>query len=239
MLLIIKAGQKLASLAAVPGDFEHWILQGMGPLQVEARVVSVYEGEALPAHDTVQAVVITGSAAMVTDASDWIEASAAWLRQAVAAQRPVLGICFGHQLLAHALGGRVGDNPNGVEVGTVAVEWMAEAGQDRLFQGLGHDAPLQVSHRQSVLSLPPDARWLARSLLERHQAFTCGERMWGVQFHPEFSAEVVQAYVDHYAAELSTLGRNVAALRGQVQDSDFGSRLLQRFARIAGIAAPA
>ena len=113
MLLIIKPGQKLPALAAVPGDFDDWILQRLGPLQEAVRVVKVHEGEPLPAHGEVNAVIITGSGAMVTDGSDWIEASAAWLRQAVAVNLPVFGICFGHQLLAHGLGSSIRQNDSG------------------------------------------------------------------------------------------------------------------------------
>jgi GMP synthase (glutamine-hydrolysing) len=170
MLLIIKPGQKLPALAHVPGDFDAWILQGMGSPAVTTQVVRVHEGEPLPDAALVRAVVVTGSGAMVTDGSGWIEATAAWLRGAAERGLPMLGICFGHQLLAHALGGRVDDNPNGIEVGTVQVDWMPAARGDWLLEGLPEQTPLQVSHRQSVLSLPPGARWLARSLLERHHA---------------------------------------------------------------------
>jgi GMP synthase (glutamine-hydrolysing) len=235
MLLIIKPGQKLPSLAPVPGDFDAWILQGMGSPAVETRVVRVHEGESLPDPDAVRAVVISGSGAMVTDGSDWIEATASWLRTVAGRGTPMLGICFGHQLLAHALGGRVGDNPEGIEVGTVSVDWMPAARGDRLFAGLPGQTPLQASHRQSVLSLPPGARWLARSLLERHHAFGWGERVWGVQFHPEFSPDIVRRYVEYYAERLRTAGLDPDRLRREVRPSEYGTPLLRRFAHIAGL----
>ncbi len=235
MLLVIKPGQKLPSLAHVQGDFDAWILQGMGSLTVETRVVRVHEGEPLPDYSLVRAVVISGSGAMVTDGSDWIESTAAWLRSAAERGLPVLGICFGHQLLAHALGGVVGDNPNGIEVGTVTVDWMPGARDDELFQGVLDQTPLQASHRQSVLSLPPGARWLARSLLERHHAFAWGDHVWGVQFHPEFTPAIVRQYVDYYAERLRAEDRDPETLRQEVQASELGPRLLRRFARLAGL----
>lgn len=235
MLLIIKPGQKLPSLAHVSGDFDAWILQGMGSPAVETQVVRVHGGEPLPDHDVVRAVVISGSGAMVTDGSGWIESTATWLRIAAERDLPMLGICFGHQLLAHALGGVVGDNPNGIEVGTVTVDWMPGARGDWLFQGFSDQAPLQASHRQSVLSLPPGARWLARSLLERHHAFAWGSQVWGVQFHPEFTPAIVRQYVDYYAERLRAEGRDPETLRQEVQASDLGPQLLQRFARLAGL----
>jgi GMP synthase (glutamine-hydrolysing) len=235
MLLIIKPGQKLPTLAHVPGDFDSWILQGMGPPAVATQVVRVHEGEPLPDAALVRAVVISGSGAMVTDGSGWIEATAAWLRGAAERGLPMLGICFGHQLLAHALGGCVDDNPNGIEVGTVQVDWMPEARGDWLFEGLSGQSLVQASHRQSVLALPPGARWLARSLLERHHAFAWGDHVWGVQFHPEFSPDIVRQYVDYYAERLIAEGRDPETLRQEVQASDLGPQLLQRFARLAGL----
>jgi GMP synthase (glutamine-hydrolysing) len=235
MLLIIKPGQKLPSLDRVPGDFDAWILRGMGAPELEAQVVQVHQGEPLPDPATVRAVVITGSGAMVTDGNDWIEATAVWLRAAAQNRLPMLGICFGHQLLAHALGGVVDDNPNGIEVGTVAVDWMPEARGDGLFQGLSGQAPLHASHRQSVLRLPPGARWLARSLLERHHAFAWGDKVWGVQFHPEFTPAIVRHYVDYYAVQLRAAGRDPEAMCEEVRDSELGPQLLQRFARLAGL----
>ena len=78
-------------------------------------------GEALPDPRSVRAVVVTGSAAMVTSREPWSERTAAWLCETVEVKTPVLGICYGHQLLAHALGGRVEDNPQGRHIGTVDV----------------------------------------------------------------------------------------------------------------------
>ena len=82
-------------------------------------------------------VIVTGSGAMVTDRADWSERSADWLRDAAHDGMSLLGICYGHQLLAHALGGEVGDNPAGREIGHGALELhAAAASDDPLFSGL-------------------------------------------------------------------------------------------------------
>lgn len=157
-LVVIQPGNKLPSLDGYPGDFADWILAGMGWSGLPVSVIRPQLGEPLPRPSTVSAVVVTGSSAMVTDPGDWIARSSDWLAEMVAMQSPVLGICFGHQLLAHALGGCVGDNPNGVEVGTVVTRPHAAATQDPLFSSWCGEIWVQASHRQSVWELPPGGR---------------------------------------------------------------------------------
>ncbi len=230
--LILKAGDKLAELDRCPGDFEAWIAAGFGPSAGPVEVVDVRTGALPAAPEACRRVVVTGSAAMVTDLAPWSEATAAWLRRAVAAGTPVLGICFGHQLLAHALGGRVGDNPRGVEVGTVEVELTAAARQDRLFGGLPTRFAANMSHRQAVLALPPGAVRLASTAADPNAAFACAPAAWGVQFHPEFDAAVTRAHVDHYRPALSDAGLVADALRDAVIETPVSRGVLARFAAL-------
>ena len=229
-LLIIQPGQKLPALAGVPGDFSDWILAGMGRDPASVPVLRPQQGEALPAPDTLGAVVISGSGAMVTEQAPWMCSTAAWLRDLVALGRPVLGICFGHQLLAHALGGEVADNPHGIEVGTVLTRLSDAGREDPLFTGWPEQALVQASHTQSVLALPPDAVALAASEQDPHHAFRYGAQAWGVQFHPEFDAAIVAAYEAYYAPRLSADYRAVRQARRAA--SPFGAAILQAFDRL-------
>src|SRR5690606_27402387 len=142
--------------------------------------VDVEGGDALPGRDGFAGVLVTGSAAMVTERLDWSERAAGWLREAAHAGVPVFGICYGHQLLAHALGGEVGDNPNGREMGTVAIDLLPDAASDPLFAGLPASFPAQATHLQSVLRAPEGATVLARSVHDACHAFRWGDTAWGV-----------------------------------------------------------
>ena len=153
-LVIVQPGEKLPTLQSVPGDFADWIIDGLARADLPVRIVRPHRGDTLPAEADVAAVVVTGSSSMVTDRDPWMQASADWLRRLVEREVPVLGICFGHQLLAYALGGNVQDNPNGIEVGTVVTQLHPEAHSDPLFGGLPEALSVQASHRQAVTGLP-------------------------------------------------------------------------------------
>src|SRR5690606_36806035 len=133
------------------GSFAHWIRVAAGLHRDQAVVVDVERGEGLPTRDGFAGVIVTGSAAMVTERHDWSERSAGWLREAAHAGLPLLGICYGHQLIAHALGGTVDDNPNGREMGTVHIDLHPQAQDDPLFAGLPARIKAQATHLQSVL----------------------------------------------------------------------------------------
>lgn len=232
-LLVIKTGTALPSLVARRKDFEIWIGTGCGIPANDLQVVSVYQDEPLPPARGVQGVVVSGSSSMVTDRAAWSERTAEWLRGAVADEVPVLGICYGHQLLAHALGGEVDYNPRGRHLGTVDVQLTADAKGDRLFGAFAEDLHVPVSHRQCVTKLPPNATLLAATPLDPHHAFRYGRSAWGVQFHPEFDAGILRAYVDSKRAELAAEGIDATELNDRAMESADGTILLRRFADIA------
>lgn len=226
-LAILRLGQTHDDIAAELGDFDQWIIDGLGRRDLSVTVIDPRQGDELPAPQELAGVVMTGSHSMVTDHEPWSEAVAAWLRTAVAAELPVLGICYGHQLLAHALGGEVGYHPGGIELGTVPVALTAAAAEDPLFADLPPRFDAQAAHRQSVRRLPDGAVVLGANAFEAHHAVRFAPHAWGVQFHPEFSAAATQAYVRASAPEVPPA----------VASTPVAASVLPRFARLVTAAA--
>lgn len=230
--MIFKVGDTFADLAAEVGDFEHWIRTGLDQTALPVEVIDPRAGMPLPAPQTIAGAIITGSHAMVTDKEPWSENLAAWLRNAVAEQVPVLGICYGHQLLAHALGGEVGHHPVGLEIGTVQVKLNEQAKDDALLGSMPSTFPAQVVHRQSVRTLPPGATLLGGNDFEAHHAFRVGPSAWGIQFHPEFSAEAMASYVKHMAKEGRVAGKPAEAVLEQIGTTEEAASVLKRFGEL-------
>jgi GMP synthase (glutamine-hydrolysing) len=230
-LLILETGRPLPPMRR-HGGFPHWIRVAAGLGRDDVHVVDVESGEPIPGAGRFAGVVVTGSGAMVTDRHDWSERSAGWLRDAVHAGVPVLGICYGHQLLAHALGGEVGDNPKGREMGTVDIALSAHAADDPLFAGLPQRFAVQATHLQSVLRLPDGVTLLAANAHDGHHAFRWGRHAWGVQFHPEFSTMHMRGYIRARAAALRREGACPARMHKAVGAAPHARGVLRRFVRL-------
>ncbi|MDO8273474.1 MAG: glutamine amidotransferase [Gammaproteobacteria bacterium] len=235
-LLIMKTGQTLTSLRATGEDFEHWIVRAMGLPASLTSTVAVHEDEALPPLADIAGIVVTGSPAMLTDGAPWNAVAVAYLREAVRGALPVLGICYGHQLLAHAFGGRVDYHPAGREIGTVPLRLHGAAHGDPLLAGVPADFVAHATHLQSVLTLPAAATLLASSAHDPHQCFRIGKSAWGVQFHPEFTAQVMRTYVLEREAALCGEGLTPEELLSAVEETPEATLILRNFARIIGMA---
>ncbi|MEW6595742.1 MAG: glutamine amidotransferase [Thermodesulfobacteriota bacterium] len=236
-LVILKAGSAMEAVRQRFGDFEDWLAAGFGLPAEQIRLVLVEEGEKLPRPEECGGVVITGSHAMVTDKLPWSVALTQWLPALVTMRIPLLGVCYGHQLLAAAMGGRVDYHPQGPEIGTVAVELLPAAADDPLFAGLPSTFPAHAFHSQSVLSLPPGATLLARNHFEPRHGFRIGECAWGVQFHPEYTQAVMAAEIAADSEQLIADGLTPSALLATVRECPEAHSLLARFARLASATA--
>lgn len=227
-ITLIKTGGTIPDIKQKYGDFEDWFLDGLGVPGIQT--ISVYKGQSLPIPVDTSAVVITGSAAMVSHREDWSEKTAAWLKLVVNAGVPVLGVCYGHQLLAHALGGKVGLNPRGRQMGTVSTSLLDSAKDDDLLGQLPSQFTSQTSHSEVVLELPEGAVRLATSPLDNNFAIRFSDKVWGVQFHPEFSGAVMSAYITFRQDAIRAEGLNPDQMLATTTDTDMARSVLKRFA---------
>jgi GMP synthase (glutamine-hydrolysing) len=232
-LLLLQVGHTFEHLAQARGDYDAWFGDALG-VGDALEVVKAADGEPLPRHYQYDGVVVSGSAAMITDREPWSALTATYLLELVARDVPLLAVCYGHQLLADALGGRVEDNPRGRSVGSFSLKLHPEAKSDALFSVLLDQPVLHVSHRQSVVRLPEGAVCLAASPRDPHHAFRVGKRAWGVQFHPEFDAAIAREYIVARREIIEAEGEDPEALLAGVQESDAGRVLLRRFAELVG-----
>lgn len=129
------------------------------------------------------------------------------------ADRPLLGLCLGAQIMARVLGARVYGNPNGKELGWSALS-LTSAGEDSALAGLD-GAPVLHWHGDTF-DLPHGADWLASTPMTPHQAFAWGQRALGLQFHAEVTARGLERwFVGHWGEISSTAGVSLATLRAE------------------------
>ncbi len=229
---IVKTGCTFPQTASELGDFDHWTREGLALEDQRVRVLDVHDLERLPEPAECRGVVITGSHDMVTDRLAWSVRLEHWIAGLVEVGVPLLGICYGHQLLAQAMQGKVDYHPAGREVGTVQVELLDSCGDDPLFRDLPRFMSAHVVHAQTVTQLPTGAVRLAGNNFEPNHAFRIGNTAWGVQFHPEYDRRVMRSYIEQMRDVMSAAGYDVARLLSAVHDTPVARQILSRFGRL-------
>jgi GMP synthase (glutamine-hydrolysing) len=230
-LLIAVAGKPIPAVQSAHGPFSQHVRETVGRAWAGPWLTLDLRRESLPPADRVAAVIVTGSHDSVTALASWMELTATWLREAVVVGKPVLGLCFGHQLLGHALGGEVRRLASGPESGTTRLDLL---GTDELIgPALGDPQNVNMMHEDSVVHLPPGAVVLARTALEPHAAVRFGPRAWGLQFHPEFDGSIVRSYLVAMRDQLRLTEAALEQRLAQVADTPWSAGLLRRFAALA------
>lgn len=232
-LLIVQAGTPPEEIRGPLGDLPAWFCQALNRPADTVRVIRVFEDEELPAPDAGYAAVITGSWSMVTDRESWSEATADWIRKAMAIEMPLFGVCYGHQLMAHALGGRVDFHPDGREIGCQTIQLLKEAADDPLLGGWRSRFAAHLTHMQTVIEIPPSARVLARSDQDPHQIVRYGPKAISTQFHPEFTPQISTAVIRSRADVLRREGKDPDGLLAGVEDTPEATKLLRDFVEAA------
>jgi GMP synthase-like glutamine amidotransferase len=163
---------------------------------VEIVTAELDVGDPVPPLDRMDALLVFGGPMNVDEHErfPWLAAETAAIRDAALGGLPIFGVCLGGQLLARALGAPVTRNPS-PEVGLLDIELTPAGAADPLFAGWPSRA-LVVQWHSDTFALPAGATLLATSPACRHQAFRYGDRAYGLQFHPEVTAEMVTEWAD-------------------------------------------
>jgi len=192
-IFIIDCGPSLSDVSKHFGVAPEWIMESLQDAGCNFTWIKSYDGDKIQSNNAA-AWIITGSPRSVYEGSDWMLDIEKNLRSLQFSPKPVLGICFGHQLIAKSFGGKVELNPKGWELGAYPVQFTEAGKSSRLFSGMEDFAIVYESHQDSVTVLPENAIELARNN-KGNQAFIIHDNFYGVQFHPEFSWEVIKKYV--------------------------------------------
>jgi GMP synthase-like glutamine amidotransferase len=184
----------------------------LAPFLGDFRLVRTFAGEPVPADADALVVLGGGMGAYEQDRLPHLADEIRLLRRCLDRSRPVLGICLGSQLLAKAAGGEVAKAPQ-PEIGFHEVNLLPGARTDPPFSG-APESFLAFHWHFDAFTLPREAVPLAASALTPLQAFRCGARAWGVQFHLEVDEDVFGAMMAG-EPELVRAGVDPVALRTQ------------------------
>ena len=177
----------------IAGDYPELFADLLGPVGIDVVPYAADEGQLPASLSECDGWLCSPSRRSVYDGEPWIRDVEDLLRDLVASERPFVGICFGHQLLAQALGGRVERAPGGWGVGVQEYEVVETI---PAMEPAARHFSLIASHEDQVVEVPATARVIARSDSCPVAALAVGERAWTVQAHPEF----VPGLADHLLA---------------------------------------
>lgn len=229
-LLIVQMGSPPDDLLRQFGEQADWFRAALGDTAQHISVAHPDLGEALPDVSEFSAAVITGSWAMVTDRVDWSERTGRWVKGLIEADKPLLGVCYGHQLMADVMGGVVDYHPDGRELGTLPITLSARGRDDSWTGDLPPVFSAHLTHAQTVLAPPPGAQLLGSSAHDPHQILSYGPNTLSVQFHPEFSEALLNACVAKRETVLATEGVDLDELRSGIAETPYARRILLEFA---------
>ncbi|MBI2929350.1 MAG: type 1 glutamine amidotransferase [Verrucomicrobia bacterium] len=176
-------------LRNVGGWYARWVAGLPG---VSLRVMSAEAEVVRPARGGVQGVILSGAPRDAWSDDPLNEKLCDVILVCRDFGVPFLGVCYGHQLLARALGGVVAPHPDGLELGNITVQLTAAGTRSPLFSGLPAEFEVLSSHADAVLELPPNCELLATGLHTHIQAFQRDGLLFGVQFHPETDPDVLR-----------------------------------------------
>ena len=209
---ILQAGRTPPELRQRHGDYDDLYKHMLAGRGFEFETYPVLDGVFPSGPEAADGWLITGSRYGAYEPHEWIAPLEEFLRQTYRAGVPIVGVCFGHQILAQALGGKVEKFSGGWSVGAVDYQSAGEP----------EDLTIMAWHQDQIVTLPPYAEVTGSSAHCKYAMLTYGNRAISVQPHPEFSAkfmeDLIEARRDVLPAEiaenaLATLDRELNSVR--------------------------
>lgn len=213
-----------------PNDGEK-VVQLLQPLRPgwTFEVVPVKDGVLPAGPQAFDGYVVTGSPASVNDDSlPWVGLLLDFIRAVDAARQPLIGLCFGHQAVARALGGQVARHAAGWGLGTAATHWQHTR---PWMQPAQSTTTLMAAHNEQVTRMPEGAECLGGSDFCPMGSMQIGQHIWTTQYHPEMPLVFMQALQGYLADKLdaATLARAQASLAQAADVPLFGQWMVQFF----------
>ena len=193
-IVIISNGPGLPEVVEEYGHSSSWIPLLIKDKNISFVVKKAYANERLSLNDG-DAWIITGSKYSVYDKFPWINYLKDFVYEIAQNNRYMLGICFGHQLIAESCGGKVENNMLGWELGSYPITLTEDGITSDLFKNFNNNDIAYESHHDVVVKLPDNYIELAYTE-KGNQSFVYDNRIFGVQFHPEFSYDVTRKLMD-------------------------------------------
>jgi GMP synthase-like glutamine amidotransferase len=162
--------------------------------------------------------IVTGSRHGVYEDHPWLPPLEAFIREIVAADRPLVGVCFGHQVIAQALGGKVEKFSGGWAVGLQEYDFDGET------------LTLNAWHQDQVVALPDGAEVIASNDFCANAALAIGDKVFTVQPHPEFTAEMIAGLIEHRGSAVPA--ELVAQARARLDAPTANAALAKRMADV-------
>ena len=205
-----------AEFGDYPAMFENWLSDSPVPLDI--TFFSAIDGELPDNIDMCDAYMTSGSKFGVNDELPWIGELEAFITRLYHAKKPFVGICFGHQLIAKALGGKVERSYKGWGIGVSSCRLPK---QSHWMQPKKNQVNLIVSHQDQITHLPPNTEVLLGDDFCPYSMIQLGTHFLGLQGHPEFSHKYCHALMKSRKAAISPprLRQGMASLQLQTDDS--------------------
>jgi len=220
---ILQTGLSPDMLVKDFGDYDQMFVKMLAGRGFSFQTYKVLDGEFPASPQDADGWLITGSRFGVYEGHDWIPPLENFVREIVAADLPLIGVCFGHQIIAQALGGKVAKHDGGWSIGHVEYQLKD-----------GTTLPLHAWHQDQVIEKPDSAETIGSTDFCEHAVLAYGDKVLTMQPHPEFGTEFVQGLIEKRGRgvvpdhQLAKAAKELGPRAAQAEVADMFEKLLKQ-----------